>query len=486
MTHFLIPALLALGLNTLASLTGWMNPACAAVLAGWAAYSAWQYRPARRDEYAFCRVLLGAGFAMGLVFVLRLGYLFSWHDLADYSADFSRYGNRPDGHLGFIAWMVENGRLPLELNPLSEGHSVFYNPPFYHMVQAVFMKLNLLVLPQSAALENLQIVTFLCAFGTLYTTYQILRELGFSPRAVRTGLWMMCFQPMLHILGATLNNDMLMVFLAVRCCLFTVRWYRSRSLRDIVRIGVYLGLGMATKLNCALLIPCIAFVFIYAFFREAPGRRLGYVGPFAAFLAVSVPEAVAWPVHNLIAFGLPLNYVRLPSEAIKVADYSLWARFGIPDWFARRGIFFTGLRKYNHNVWMQTLSTGLFDELTLFEDGTLMWYVCYLLLAAFAGLLVLGFGAALFKAFSRRDRVEKPVMAFLLSYGVILLFSYLKFCVDYPYMCTFNFRYILPILMLCAIGFAHLRERRAGLLAELYAISFSLLTILIYSQGLRP
>ena len=482
MKDFWISALLALALNTMASLTGWTNAACLLALAGWAAYGVMQLRRGRRDENTGARLLLASGFAMGLIFVLKLPHLFSWHDLAGYSADFSHPGQRPDGHLGYIAWMVENGRLPLQFNPLEDGLSVFYNPPFYHMVQSVFMKLNLLVLPLEAALENLQIVTFLCAFGTLYTTRQLLQELGFSPRAVRTGLWVVCFQPMIHILGATLNNDILMVLLALRSCLHTVRWYRTRSLGDILRIGVCLGFGMATKLNCALLIPGIAFVFIYAFFTDQPSRRAGYIGPFAAFLAVSVPEAVAWPLHHLIAYGVPLNYVRLPAETINVSHLSLWARFGIPDWYARRGLFYTGSRKIDHNVWMRTLASGLFDEMTLFADGSLMWYVSYLLLAAFAVVLVTGFGMLIHKTLSRRDASPRAVMIFLLRYGVLLLASSLKFCVDYPYICTFNFRYILPVLALCAVGFAHLSQRRyAGFAARLCAAGFSLLSVGIYT-----
>lgn len=480
--RWLLAALLALGLNTAASLTGRTDAACLAALAAWAGYCLWSLRPAGRDENTGSRLLLASGFTMGLIFVLRLPHLFSWHDLAEYSADFSNPDRRPDGHLGYIAWIVENLRLPLEMNPLEEGFSIFYNPPFYHIVQAAFMKLNLLALPLDAALENLQIVTFFCAFGVLCTVRQLLEELNFSPRAVRAGLWALCFQPMIHLLGATLNNDILMVFLALRCCLYVARWYHSRSLRDILCCGLCLGLGMATKLNCALLVPGVAFVFIYAFFSEPPARRRKYIGLFAAFLAVSVPEAVAWPLHNLIAFGVPLHYVRLPAKTLDVSALSLWARFGVPDWHARRGLFYTGVRRIDHNVWMRTLASGLFDELTLFAEGTAMWYVCYVLLAAFAALLLAGLISFAQKTLSRRDAVPRPISIFLLSYGALLPGSYLKLCVDYPYLCTFNFRYILPVLALCAVGFAALSERKyAGIPARLLTVGFSLLSAGVYA-----
>jgi len=60
--------------------------------------------------------------------------------------------------------------------------------------------------------------------------------------------------------------------------------------------------------------------------------------------------------------------------------------------------------------------------------------------------------------------------------------SYLKFTLDYPYICTFNFRYIAPVLTLGAAGFAHWRQslKRAGWLAELYAAGFSALVLFVY------
>ena len=200
---------------------------------------------------------------------------------------------------------------------------------------------------------------------------------------------------------------------------------------DILGVALALGAGMAAKLSAALLIPCVALVFIVAFFRDLK-RWQHYLGQFAAFLAVSVPLAVAWPLYHLLAFDMPLNYVRLPAETIYVGHLSLWKRFGIPDWFARRGLFYTGIRKTDHNVWMQTLKTGVFDELTLFDNGTVMWYACYLLMAMFAVLLLIGLVLFVRMLVWRPARLSGLGAAFLGMYGVVLVGYYLKFCLDYP------------------------------------------------------
>lgn len=470
-------------LNTLsASVGGAAGAACAALPVAWLMLAAWLRTGGRWTERALTSLILAGGFLVGLCFILRLPYGFSWHDLASYSADFSG-ASKPDGHLGYIAWIVENGTLPT-MDPRVEGYSVFYNPPLYHLIQAGFMRLNLwLQVPQAVALENLQVTTLLFASACPLVAVDLMRFLGIRERGVHAGALVMAFQPSLWILGATLNNDILSILCILACILFTVRWERTRRMPDILGIALSLGAGMATKLSAALLIPCVALVFIVAFFRDLKRWRR-YFGQFAAFLAVSVPPAVAWPLYHLLAFDLPLNYVRLPAETIYVGHLSLWQRFGIPDWFARRTLFYTGVRKTDHNVWMQTLKTAVFDELTLFENGTVLWYVAYLLMALFAGLVLIGFVLFVRMLLRRPAGLSGLGATFLGVYGAALAGNYVKFCVDYPYICSFNFRYIAPLLLLGALGIAAGRSRAhpcAGRCLSAYTGLFAALATGVYA-----
>ena len=470
-------------LNTLsASVGGAADAACAALPVAWLMLAAWLRTGGRWTERALTSLILAGGFLVGLCFILRLPYGFSWHDLASYSADFSG-ASKPDGHLGYIAWIVENGTLPT-MDPRVEGYSVFYNPPLYHLIQAGFMRLNLwLQVPQNVALENLQVTTLLFASACPLVAVDLMRFLGIRERGVHAGALVMAFQPSLWILGATLNNDILSILCILACILFTVRWERMRRMRDILGIALSLGAGMATKLSAALLIPCVALAFIVAFFRDLK-RWKRYLGQFAAFLAVSVPPAVAWPLYHLLAFDLPLNYVRLPAETIYVGHLSLWQRFGIPDWFARRTLFYTGVRKTDHNVWMQTLKTAVFDELTLFENGTVLWYVAYMLMALFAGLVLIGFVLFVRMLLRRPARLSGLGATFLGVYGAALVGNYVKFCVDYPYICSFNFRYIAPLLLLGALGIAAGRSRAhacAGRCLSAYTGLFAALATGVYA-----
>jgi len=428
-----------------------VNIVCLALALGLAGAGLWLRLSGRMKERTITRLWLAAGFVLGLIFVLKLHHSFSWHDLAGYDPHLGGPGSA-DGHLGYIAWMVEHGRLPL-MNPMEEGQSVLYHPPLYHIIQALFMKLNLaLGIAQDAAVENLQLVTLLCAAACPMAAVDLMRFLGVKERGVRTGAAFMVFQPMLLLLGGTLNNDILSILLVMLCVLFTVRWLRTRRLRDIIGSGVTLGLGMATKLSSALLIPCMALVFVCAFLRDLKNWK-SYIKPFSLFLCVSVPEAVAWPLFHMLAYQMPFNYVRLPAETINVSRYTLWQRFGIPNNEAIRGLFYSPTRSINHNVWMQTLKTGMFDELTLYEKGTAMWYVSYLGMVVFAVLLLTALVLFIRMLIQKRAGMDGLTKTFLGSYAAVLMGNYVQFCLQYPYICTFNFRYILPVTLLCAVAY---------------------------------
>lgn len=452
---------------------GGVHALCAVVCLVWFVFSLCLWRRKRSD--ALAEIIAALSFAVGLIFVLKLPYSFSWHDLASYSSDFTGEA-KPDGHLGYVAYLVDFGKLPL-LDPQIEGYSVFFHPPLHHILHALCIHLNhALGISIEAALENMQLITLAFSCGCTLIALDLLRFMGIGRSGQTAGMLTLALQPSLLLFGATVNNDMQMTFLLCLSLLFTVRWQRTRAMRDILLCGLSLGLAMATKLSAALIIPCIAVVFATAFFRDLK-RWKRYVGQFAAFLAVSVPEAIAWPVYHMIAYKMPFNYVRLPAETINVSNYTLWQRFGIPDSKAIRGLFYSGIRKIDHNVWMQTLKTGMFDEMTLFAEGTVMWYFAYMAMVVFAVLLLAALALFIRWLIVKTPHADGMTKAFLAFYGGMLILNFLNFCVQYPYICSFNFRYILPVLLLCAVAYGAFADRHRWIAALPAAFSAMVCTV---------
>ena len=410
-------------------------------------------------------LIIVAGFLMQLLPVFRLPYAFSNHDLGEFGALTDSTIN--GGHLGFINYLVKFGRLPTDVNPMIPEFRDFYHPPVYHIIQAVFFRLNLLLgIPPEAALENLQILTLLAGSLCQWMICRIMQQLGISHKGTCIGLLFTAFQPAFLIFSATPNNDIFSIFFILLTILYALRWAETQTLRNIIGAGIALGLGMGTKLSVGIIALPLGLIFALRFFQNlADWKR--YIRQFSVFLLISVPLGTAWQIFHAIAYQAPLNYVPTPAETISLSHLPRAMRFGFPDPEALRSLFYSGIRKLDYNVWFQTLKTALFDELVLFPTGSPMWYTSYWLTALFALLMLVS--AVLFvRLLLIRKTTLKPVdKLFLLVYGMALLGSYLLFCSQYAYVCTFNFRYIMPILLLCAVALGDYCSKKKSLLSKL-------------------
>lgn len=417
-------------------------------------------------------------FLVCLLFLMMLPYDNSWHDLGEYEITENHVCN---GHLGYVRWIAERG-LPLQ-NPMTEGNSILYHPPFSHILYAIILRFGLLIgLPLQAALESLQVLGLVSAVGFAMAGGMLLRELGAKDETCALGILFCGITPAVPLMSTVPNNDLLMVWLMTLCAVYTLRWIRTEKTGDIVGMAVTLGLGMATKLNAALLIPCIAAVFVIVFVKKCKQKQWRkLLGQYGLFLLLSVPEAVAWPLFHRVRYQMPLNYVRHPAATQNVSAWSAWDRFGIPNGLSIRKLFYTGVRKTDHNVWMQTLKTAMFDEKNLFQEGTWQWYAAYLLMAAFALLcVVLLVCLVIFllrrcKCASVQNESTRLKKLFIALYTGIVLAGYLLFCVQYPNMCSFNFRYLMNILPLLSVGLC-LWEQNKGtkILAGIAVIGFAI------------
>ena len=80
---------------------------------------------------------------------------------------------------------------------------------------------------------------------------------------------------------------------------------------------------------------------------------------------------------------------------------------------------------------------------------------------------------------------------FTLVFGVILV-SYYMFCIAYPLSCSFNIRFCMPLIPLCAMGLAMVLQRSESsqkaistwLRRGMYALSaaFCCMSYLVYTQ----
>lgn len=397
-------------------------------------------------------IIIIAGFIIRALYILAVPYDVSLHDLGAFPPDGS--SDVYPGHLGYIAYLYTNRHLP-DFDPRTQWS--FYNPPGFHIVSAAWYGFNRFIgFSQEVSLENLQILTLIFSTGIVMALYKIMLE--FFPRnnTLLLLLSLVSFFPFITIMSGTVNNDCLAALLGMISILYTIRWHKSHRIKDICIIASAFGLGMFTKLNNAVLAIPVGFIFVYDFIKDIKNFKK-YLLQFILFLVICAPPALFWSIRNAVLYDMPVNYVQQISDTSPQSiRYIEKIRYiGLPTRAALTYPFITPNPETDHNIWLQLVKTSLFDELRIKSEFTaaitfsrvFLWFGIAMWMMS-----VVSYICILFK-----KKTLNPEMKFF--FGILFLsqaVSIVSFTFSYPFVCTMNFRYVMPLMLLPCISLCSL------------------------------
>lgn len=348
------------------------------------------------------------------------------------------------GHLYYIRFLMENGYSLEGVAPLSAWQ--MYHPPLHHFLEAYWLGLCQTLGVQGNALWELaQIPTLFYATAATLVCDRLFCALG-----VRGGARLACdavvaFHPTFFIFAGSINNDCLCTLLILVSMLWALRWYAAPSPGRIGLLALAIALAGLAKASGLLVSLGVACVFL-AKLLCTPRRRLGpLAAQYGLFAVVCVPLGLAWMLRCKLLYDMKFTYVPdLGAESDQlIAGYSVWQRLFVPEagWWKRP--YMSLEPSLNYNIPLKLLRTALFDESNYYPVVPTILAYALLLLGAFLTLATLA--ATVYVLFTRaplRRRVMRlscAVSAFV--YGGMAV----KFCFEYPYTCTPNFRYLVPV-----------------------------------------
>lgn len=394
--------------------------------------------------------ILFLGFLLRLIYVLYTTIYVRQHDVADFGLG--------EGHLSYIEHFFQHNSLPE--GDVRESWQ-FYHPPLHHLLMGLWLRLLCASgLPLEEAAEGLQFLTLYYSCACMLILYRLLRLFKVRGTALIAALAVVAFHPTFLFLSGAVNNDMLSITFLLGAVLNTVSWYRSPTCGNIVKIALCVGLGMMTKLSVWMVAPGIALVFLLVLLRHRQ-RPLPLIGQMATFGAICVPLGLWWGVRNYVLYKISPAYI--PSLT-----------FDNPQYVGDRGVFtrlfdfspiqftsvyeqftFYGGAYYEYNPTISLFKTAMFDEVSYVGIDplakSLFWSGVVLAIVAFAAMLVV-----LIHRHASLDGTMK--LFFALVYGVIVV-SYYLFCFKYPFTCTQNIRYAVPLIALGAFFLGLLLQR---------------------------
>ena len=371
------------------------------------------------DERSIIALLILLGIAIRFVYVLYTGFRDRQHDVG--------FFNWSWGHANYIEYWYNNGlKLPdFDVTTIWQ----YYHPPFHHWLMALLQVLTALDVEYPIACEALQILPMLYSSLTMIVCYRIFCLVHLKGTPLIAAMALICFHPTFILFGGEFNNDILLMLLMMASIMWGIRWYRAPEFTNIIPLALCIGLGMMTKLSGWMVAPAVAFLFIVVLIKHIK-KPLKYLGQYLLFGVICVPLGIWWQVRNLLLFNVPLTYV-----------YDAFTAYGAPynEYNPTLGLFKTAMFDEGTN----SITAEHFPQITV-TAPILYWISVVLFLLCFAFLVV-----SLIKKSKEINGAERMYFALL---TVVLLCSYYWFCIKYPFTCTFNIRYCMPLIPLCTMG----------------------------------
>lgn len=420
-------------------------------------------------------------FAFLSIFAIYIGYISYtpfWarqHDSRNF-VDY-QYG----GHFGYIGYIFYNNHLPIG-SP--KDYWCFYNPPLFYIISTIFMKIQTLFnFTIEEGLENLQLLS--CLYTIIFDiyVYRILKELNIQ-KMLKSLLLFVGLSPAIVIMSGSLNNDILSIMLSTMAIFYCIKWYQNDSLKDLIKIAFTISFAIMTKISSALIAVAIACVFLAKVIQNRKDI-IKYIKYFSLFALISLPIGLWFPIKNLILYDVPITYVQSVDEDndANISHYSVLERlFTISSNHLDTINIDMSKENAEYNLFITTLKSFVVDEQIDCNNDILK--ICVPLIFYFSvGIAILFIINLVYILKNYKEINDKWILFFLILFGLEII-SYIKFCFDYPFTFTMNFRYIVPTLISYAVitGITCEKNKKLFLFNSTIIDIFITLSVLIFTS----
>lgn len=206
---------------------------------------------------------------------------------------------------------------------------------------------------------------------------------------------------------------------------------------------------MMAKIDAALIAIPIGIVFLVKLIKNRKELKK-YILYFSIFLIISLPIGLWFPIKNLVKYDIPLTYVQSveknnDANVEKFSTFDRIFKLSLKKPMENINVEMTG-KNQDYNILMTTLKSVIVDENIDYSQSKaldIVMHSLYVILVLVIIVLVIN----LVYVIKNYKKINNHWILFFLILALIESFSYVKFCFDFPFVFTMNFRYIVPTLI---------------------------------------
>ena len=349
-------------------------------------------------------------------------------------------------HISYILYIHDNWQLPNKII------GQFYHPPLHHFICAVFMKCTELFTNDSEIIiESLQILPLIYSVIMLYAFYRILCELNVGEKGKLFFTTVAAFYPINIMMSGAINNDTLVTMFAVLVILYTIKWEKSASFKDAFLISLFFGLGMLTKTSMAVMIVFPVYIYFKLLSSFINKNLITDVKKLLVqlliFVVIGGGLSLSFHIARMMDGFNTIGIIEA-KEAMSLADYSLYRRYGFTNIFKM-----DDANMYNSFLYTQITYLRL-------AEVNISALICVVIATLF---VLLGIYYLIKNA--------KENVGLIITY-VAWWVGFIYLNISMPYSCSNNARYmIIPILIeLIAMAMGLEKEKSKNMKNIIYTI----------------
>lgn len=416
-----------------------------------------------RSIHHFTFYAIFISFLAHLFYIVHTDIDFRQHDLS--------------GTLYYMKKIAENGINWKNFDPWYMYY--FFHQPLHFVFMEYFFKFStLLWTSQTISIESLQYFSLFYVTITSLLIAKILYLLKFRGVTYKAIFILLIFNPTFTLFTGYISDDVPVLFWSVFTIYLLIKWYYTNKLIYIILTALGLGLGTLTKLSILLLAPAISWLFLYKLIIEK-NKELILRG-IALFVIIVVPIALLWIIRNHILFDMQFYNVPDTSPMGQNFKYlSLTDRIG--DFSKLFSPFMNAPYDVDANMILAIIKTELFGEWNFSILNKSIYIPSFILYILSLSLKICAFIGMVYIFMRKNTTCKELWIFFTITYLCSWLYA-IKYALDYPYICSTDYRLFTLLLLPEALFIGKLFEVCKLKQNILFSISiiYAILSVCIY------
>ena len=414
----------------------------------------------KKSENITLYIIYLLGLLLRIIYIMSTNVYTRQHDVGTLT---------DEGHLKYIYTLYQTSKLPLT------NHSQFYHPPLWHIIAAIFLKINKLFnISLNKSFEGLQFITTFLSSYIIIIVDKIQLNLNIKKRYRYLTNLFFALHPTLIILSGSINNDCLLLFMESLTILNLINWEKDSNWKNTIYLALTTGLCVMSKANGII----IALPILFTFIIKIPNKkkeRINYIKKIITFATVSIPIGIWYQIRNTIKFSN--NIIPTPIETLSTRSHSIISRLFTIDF---KNIYTIPNTFKDYNLPSFLIKSSIYGEYS-YNNVKLLTNIMTTLNIILITLSIL----FIIKYLLNKNRTY-TMNILIITWITSIIMMYI-FNINYPYGCSMDFRYIaitlLPGIIIIAYTLSNLKNKYLSLIIEITCYIFFITNIMfVYIQ----